>query len=227
MKKKSITNIIDKMYEMFPANKTELEYSTPFQLLIAVILSAQSTDKQVNKITKLLFQTIITPDDIIRLWLGNFESSIKSIWLYKSKAKNIYNLSKMIILLWKNDLKTKKGQELYLKYWYVIPDDIEKLLELPWVWIKTAKVIWHILYGIKVVAVDTHVHRIMNRLGIVKTDKPEKTSDLLEKLIPNDYKSIAHNAMVLFGRYHCKAINPKCDICPFTDICEYFILIKW
>jgi endonuclease-3 len=66
----------------------------------------------------------------------------------------------------------------------------------------------------------------MNRLGIVKTDKPEKTSDLLEKLIPNDYKSIAHNAMVLFGRYHCKAINPKCDICPFTDICEYFILIK-
>lgn len=192
---------------MFPYNQTELIYDTPFQLLVAVMLSAQTTDKQVNKVTSSLFQLVKNPDDLLSLWQENFTKSIKSIWLYTSKSKNIFTTAQ--ILSWKWDD-------------YTIPREISDLMQLPGVGIKTAKVIAHVLYGTKVIAVDTHVHRVANRLDRLNTKTPEQTSKLLESLIYEDNKSIAHHSIILFGRYHCKAIHPLCDRCPLQLYCKYY-----
>ena len=135
----------------------------------------------------------------------NFEQSIKSIGLYKSKAKNL-----------------RKTAQILAQGDGVIPSTQDELVKLPWVWEKTAKVILHVLYHQPVIAVDTHVHRICNRLGIVKTAQPLQTSKLLETLIPNQYKQIAHHAMILFGRYFCTARNPKCADCKLQEICRYY-----
>lgn len=205
--KKQINSEISKMHEMFPSNKTELLYTTPFQLLVAVILSAQTTDKQVNKVTKSLFKKIRSPDDVLEMWLARFQQSIKSIWLYLSKSKYIFNTAQLLSGNWDN---------------YNIPENIEELMKFPWVGIKTAKVIAHVLYDKKVVAVDTHVHRIANRLGWVHTKTPEQTSRLLEWLIYEDNKSIAHHSIILFGRYHCKALKPQCTTCPLQSNCLYY-----
>ena len=204
MQKKDIDFIFQTLDKLYPDADTELKYFNDFQLVLAVVMSAQTTDKQVNKVTEPLFQIIKSPQDVIKMWLDKFTESISSINYYKNKAKYIYELSKM----------------LDKDPWLLCPD-LEKLQKLPWVWIKTAKVISYVLFGSKVIAVDTHVHRVSNRLWLVKTQTPEKTSHELEKVVPDKYKETAHHTLILFGRYHCTARNPKCNECPFTKICKY------
>ena len=202
---KKFDQIFSYFLELYPNAQTELNFDNGFQLLVAVALSAQATDKQVNKVTASLFQKVKKPEDILQMGFENFEQSIKSIGLYKSKARNL-----------------RKTAQILAQGDGVIPDTQDELVKLPWVWEKTAKVILHVLYHQPVIAVDTHVHRICNRLGIVKTAQPLQTSKLLETLIPNQYKQIAHHAMILFGRYFCTARNPKCADCKLQEICRYY-----
>lgn len=219
-----LNKIFSYLNYLFPEPKTELLYNNEFQLMIAVILSAQTTDIQVNKTTNKLFKIIKTPFDITQFWQEKLTKSISSINLYKTKAKHIFLTSNILIdkeIL--NNLSIKK----LITYWeknkkYYIPKTIEDLQKLPGVWEKTAKVISHVLFKTPVIAVDTHVHRISNRLGIVSTKRPEQTSKLLEKRIPKKYKSIAHHSFILFGRYYCTARNPKCETCKLQEICKRY-----
>lgn len=211
---KKLKKIFDYLKELFPAPETELHYSTPFQLLVAVMLSAQATDKQVNKVTENLFKKVKKPADVVSLWFENFEKSISSVNYYKSKAKHIFETAKLMQSV--ECRVQKKGKK------YLIPDSLEELMQFPGIGIKTAKLVAHVLYAKPFIAVDTHIHRVANRLWLVKTTAPEKTSELLEKLIPDNAKDIAHHGLVLFGRYHCTARNPKCDICKLKTICERY-----
>ena len=204
--KKELDQIFWFMMEKFPNADTELIYHNGFQLLVAVILSAQTTDKQVNKVTDKLWEKIKKPEDILALGFESFEKSIRSIGLYRSKAKHI-----------------RATSQILAQNWCHIPATQQELMKLPWVWEKTAKVILYVLYGQPVVAVDTHVHRICNRLGIVETTTPLQTSKLLETRIPNEYKQKAHHCMILFWRYICTARNPKCQECKLQNLCNYFI----
>lgn len=209
---------------LFPDAKTELHYSTPFQLVVAVILSAQTTDKQVNKVTEKIFKKIKTPQDITTLWLNNLKKSINSIWLYNGKASNIYKLS--TIIQDQTILKTLAIKKLNIQKedskTYYLPLEINDLQKLPWIGEKTAKVVAHILYNAPVIAVDTHVHRVTNRLWLVSTKTAEQTSKLLENIIPKKYKLIAHHCLILFWRYYCTARNPKCMDCKLQKICKRY-----
>ena len=204
--------------ELFPNPETELHYSTPFQLVVAVMLSAQATDLQVNKVTEVLFQEIKKPEDLLTMGFAKFELGISSINYYKTKAKHIYETALLLVksekLKVKNDGKKKHKDG--------IPDTLKELMKLPGIGVKTAKLILHVVYDKPYIAVDTHIHRVANRLWLVKTISPEKTSELLEKLIPDEYKDHAHHALVLFGRYYCKAVKPKCEDCKLKKICEYY-----
>lgn len=204
MKKDQIRYVFEYLKELYPDPKTELEYSTDFQLLVAVILSAQTTDKQVNKVTQSLFKEIKEPKDVLLMGISNLKKAVSSVNYFNSKSKYIYETARKLIEIWK------------------IPHDLIQIQKLPGVGIKTAKVILHVLYDMPLIAVDTHVHRVCNRLGLVKTKEPEKTSELLEKIVPNDYKSIAHHSLILFGRYLCKARNPLCAKCKLNILCGYF-----
>jgi len=204
MENKNIDFIFQTLDKLYPNANTELKFWNNFQLILAVVMSAQTTDKQVNKVTESLFKIIKKPQDVISMWLDKLTKSISSINYYKNKAKHIYELSKML----------DKEPEL-------LCPDLEKLQKLPGVWIKTAKVVSYVLFWSKVIAADTHVHRVANRLWLVNTKTPEKTSETLEKIVPDKYKEIAHHTLILFGRYHCTARNPKCNECPFTKICKY------
>lgn len=221
--KKQINAELLLIHELFPSNQTELYRQTPFQLLVAVMLSAQTTDKQVNKVTTKLFQTIKNPQHIINLWEEELMQTIKSLGFYKTKAKHIFQTAHILIHL---DIirrrLTIKEKKLLDKEGYCIPQSLDELVKLPWVGIKTAKVVAHQLYWSLDIGVDTHVHRVSNRLGRVATKVPEQTSKLLEWLIYHKLKKIAHHSLVLFGRYHCKAIKPLCNHCPLSQWCVYY-----
>lgn len=204
MKNKNINFIFQTLDKLYPNADTELKFWNDFQLVLAVVMSAQTTDKQVNKVTEQLFKKIKTPKDVINMWLDNLTKSISSINYYNNKAKHIFELSKML------------DREPLL-----LCPDLKQLQKLPGVGIKTAKVISYVLFWSKVIAVDTHVHRVANRLWLVNTKSPEKASQELEKLVPDKYKETAHHTLILFGRYHCTARNPKCIECPFIKICKY------
>lgn len=195
--------------ELFPSPETELHYASPFQFLVAVMLSAQATDLQVNKVTDKIFKKIKKTEDLLTMGFDSFERSIKSVNYYHSKAKHIRETAKL--------LKQRKK----------IPSELDDLLKLPWVGIKTAKLVAHVLYDKPFIAVDTHIHRVSNRLWLVKTTAPEKTSELLEKRIPDEYKDHAHHALVLFGRYYCTARNPKCEDCKLQKICIHYKESFW
>lgn len=137
---------------------------------------------------------------------------------YKSKAKHIWATA--VAMYNAECIMQNEGKK------YVIPSDLEALQQFPGIGIKTAKLIAHVLYDAPYIAVDTHIHRVANRLGLVHTKAPEKTSEQLEKLVPNTYKEIAHHGLVLFGRYHCLARNPKCAECKLQNICEYYKGVK-
>lgn len=185
---------------------TELIYSSGFELLIAVVLSAQATDISVNKVTNVLFKIANTPQSIYALGVDGLENYIKSIGLYKTKAKNIISLCR----------------DLIDKYSGVVPCDFDELISLAGVGQKTANVILNTLFGKPTIAVDTHVFRVSNRLGIALGKTPVIVESKLNKIVPDCYKVNAHHWLILHGRYVCKARNPECDKCTLKEYCNYY-----
>ena len=205
MYKKDLPFFAETLNNMFPDAKTELYYNNEFQLLIAILMSAQATDKQVNKINRNFFEFLKTPQDGIDLWIEEIIMFIDSITFYNNKSKNIFNTCKILIE----------------KYDSKIPRTIELLTELPWVWIKTAKVFLAVIEDAPYIWVDTHVHRVLNRLWLVKTKTPLETDKKISKWFTKDNHSMLHNTLVLFWRYHCMARKPKCGECPFLEKCSF------
>jgi len=210
--KQQIAEILDAIRSSVanPDLKTELNYETPFQLMMAVILSAQTTDKQVNRITPPLFARIQEPKDVLEVSLDEIESHVRYVNYYRNKAKFI----------------KQSGEVLAKKFNGIIPDDLDLLRSLPGVGIKTAKVILSVLYDAPFVAVDTHVHRVANRIGLTKTNMPEQTDKALDKVFTTEQKKKAHHAMVLFGRYFCMARHPKCVVCTLKNHCRHYLSAK-
>lgn len=193
--------------EMFPDAKGELEYQTPFQLLVAVILSAQATDKSVNKVTPKLWTKFPAISDLAYADLSEVEDTIRNIGLYKNKAKNIKKTAQII-------LEQFDGQ---------VPKTHKELESLPGVGRKTANVVLAEIYKIPAIAVDTHVSRISKRLNISKPDASveEIEADLMKKIPKKDW-IVTHHRLIFFGRYHCLAKNPKCEACPVKTYCKYY-----
>ena len=200
-----IKEIIKKLDELFPNPKTELNFNNEFQLLVAIIMSAQTTDKQVNKINEIFFTKFSTPKELFEMWENEIKNNIKTIWLFNAKAKNIFNMSKMLC-------------EIYNEK---IPQNLEELQKLPWVWIKTAKVWLSVIKNESYLAVDTHVHRVLNRLGIVKTKTANETDKAAAKKLKQEDLARLHHTLILFWRYNCTARNPKCSGCTLFDLCPY------
>lgn len=200
------SEFIETLQKMFPDARWELNYETQFQLLCAVMWSAQTTDIQVNKATSKFYNTYRDPIDAVNLWERWIRECIKTIWLNKWKAANTF----------------KTAQILIEKYDSKIPDTIEELVELPWVWVKTAKVVLLELYGKPYLAVDTHVHRTLNRLWFVNTKYPEQTDKLTNDIFSEEEIAKLHHLLIFFWRYFCKAQKPNCETCPFKNKCKYY-----
>ena len=204
--KKRIEQILEQFQEIDPDPKTELNFNSPFELLVAVMLSAQATDVSVNKVTPALFGAAPDPDSMIKLGLEKITNHIKTIGLFNSKAKNVLTTS----------------QILTEKYNGFVPATREELEALPGVGKKTAGVVMNVLYQAKTLPVDTHVFRVSNRLGIVKTKTPDSTEKALLKIIPEKFLTNAHHWLILHGRYTCKARRPLCEKCPLTNLCDHY-----
>ncbi|MDR3180115.1 MAG: endonuclease III [Holosporaceae bacterium] len=200
-----IEEICQRLSRSFPDAKTELNYVSDYMFLVSVVLSAQSTDVQVNKVTAKLFQKCRTVDDMLALGLNNLLEEIKSIGLYRRKAENIMALSHI----------------LKEKYDGFVPRNREDLEKLPGVGRKTANVIRNILFDEPAIAVDTHVLRLSGRLGLSGEKNPLKVEMDLEKIIPDAHKKNISNMLVLHGRYVCKAQKPDCSHCNLRDLCEW------
>ncbi|HWU82135.1 MAG TPA: endonuclease III [Methylophilaceae bacterium] len=188
-----------------PKPETELVHHSTFELLIAVILSAQATDKGVNLATARLFPVANTPQTILALGLDGLESHIRTIGLYRSKAKNILATCEMLV-------RQHGGQ---------VPDTREALERLPGVGRKTANVILNTAFGQPTIAVDTHIFRLGNRIGLAPGKTPLAVELKLMKTVPVEYLQDAHHLLILHGRYTCIARKPKCDACVIVDLCEY------
>jgi endonuclease-3 len=188
-----------------PAPRTELNYQSPFELLVAVILSAQATDKSVNKATAALFRVANTPAALLALDVGGLSPYIKSIGLYNSKAKNIIAACRLL-------LERHAG---------AVPSSREGLEQLPGVGRKTANVILNTAFGEATIAVDTHIFRVANRTGLAKGKTVRAVEEKLLKFVPPEYLQDAHHWLILHGRYVCKARNPACPTCHIEDLCEY------
>lgn len=203
--KQKMRHILDIIAEMFPDAHCELNHSNPFELTIAVLLSAQCTDEMVNKVTVSLFQKYKTPADYLSVPLEELEQDIRRIGLFRSKAANIQKLCRILID----------------KYEGEVPERHEQLVELPGVGRKTANVVVSNAFGVPAIAVDTHLDRVSKRLGVAK---PEDSVLAVEKrlmeLVPRDEWTITHHRLIFFGRYHCKAQNPQCPVCPLLDLCK-------
>ena len=222
MTKKDYDEIFTKLLELIPNPDTELNFETPFQLLVAVMLSAQTTDRQVNVVTDKLFLKVKNPNNVLNMTEEEFTKQVSSVNYYKMKAKHIRESAKKLIELAENKGTnlTKNEKECFDKYGYYLPENLEWLTKLPWVWEKTAKVILYVRYKHDLIAVDTHVHRVANRLWIVKTNEPLETSKEIEKAVPKKWKRIAHHSLILFGRYYCTAKKPKCENCILKKWCK-------
>jgi endonuclease III len=188
-----------------PEPKTELYYTNPYTLLVAIVLSAQATDAGVNKATPALFAVADTPQKMLALGESKLRHYVRTIGLFNSKAKNITGLSRMLVE----------------EFGGHIPEDRELLQKLPGVGRKTANVWLNCVLGQPTIAVDTHVFRVANRLGLVKTKTPLATEEQLEKIIPPAFRRHAHHWLILLGRYTCKARKPECLRCPVRQWCEY------
>jgi len=198
--------VIEKLSETYPEAKCELNFGNTFQLLVATILSAQSTDKKVNEITEELFKQYKTPEDFLTMTQAELEEKIKKIGLYRNKAKNIHEMCR--ILLTKFDGK--------------VPDNMDDLISLPGVGRKTANVVLSNGFGIPAIAVDTHVYRVSNRIGLAESNNVDETEKQLMNVLPRDKWSLAHHLLIWHGRRICEARKPKCSICPIADNCDYF-----
>jgi endonuclease-3 len=205
MKPSDITELFRRLRELNLHPTTELQYRTPFELLVAVILSAQATDVGVNKATKRLFPVARTPAAILALGEDGLKRYIATIGLYNAKAKNIIATSALLI-------ERHAGQ---------VPRTREELEALPGVGRKTANVILNTVFGEPTIAVDTHIFRVCNRTGLARGKTVRAVEDKLVKTVPDEYKQGAHHWLILHGRYVCTARKPKCPTCPIRDLCAY------
>lgn len=200
-----IEKIIEILNSTYPDVKTQLNHATPFQLLAATILSAQCTDKQVNKVTETLFKTLKKPEDFVEIEQSVLENMIRSTGYYKNKAKNLKNCAGVLVE----------------KFGGVVPDNLNHLVGLPGVGRKTANVVLGSAFGIPAIVVDTHVARISQRLDLTKNKDPVKIEFDLMKIIPREEWDGFSLRLIYFGRQYCRARNPLCADCPLYDLCEY------
>lgn len=190
---------------MFPDAECELTHQNPFELVIAVLLSAQCTDVLVNKVTKSLFQKYKTPEDYLAVPLEELQQDVRSIGLYRNKAKNIQKLCRSLIDEYNGEVPHTKAE----------------LVKLAGVGRKTANVVASVAFGEPAIAVDTHVERVSKRLGISRwKDSVTQVEESLMKKVPKEEWTATHHRLIFFGRYHCKARNPNCPECPLLDICR-------
>lgn len=204
--KYQVKSILDSLEKMYPDARCELDYTTPFELLIATILSAQCTDARVNIVTAEMFKKYNTAEDFNALPVETIEREIKTCGLYKAKAKNIKEASKAIV-------EDYSGE---------VPSTMEELIKLPGVGRKTADVVLSNAYGVPAIAVDTHVFRVANRIGLVDEKTPEKTEFALMDTIPKRRWSRTHHLLIFHGRKICKARNPLCNECEIKRRCDYY-----
>jgi endonuclease-3 len=197
--------IFERLRAANPDPRSELEHQTPFELLVAVVLSAQATDKGVNKATEKLFPVARTPAAMVKLGVEGLIPYVQSIGLFRNKAKNVVALSEVL-------LRDHGGK---------VPANREALEELPGVGRKTANVVLNVAFGKPTIAVDTHVFRVANRTGIAPGRTPEEVEGKLEKFVPDEFKLHAHHWLILHGRYICVARTPGCPECSIRDLCEY------
>lgn len=205
MNKEKRAEIYSRLRARDPHPTTELGYSSPFELLIAVILSAQATDVGVNKATEKLYPIANTPQAILKLGVSGLKRYIKTIGLYNTKAENIIKTCRLLL--------DKHGGE--------IPHTREELEALPGVGRKTANVVLNTAFGQPTIAVDTHIFRVGNRTGLAKGKTPLEVEKRLTKLTPQEFMQDAHHWLILHGRYVCKARKPECPQCVIADLCEY------
>ena len=205
MSSKNIRGFFETLQSRNPEPKGELEYVNPYTLLVAVVLSAQATDKGVNKATKALFAKIDTPQKMVKLGEAGLKEYIKTIGLYNSKAKNVIALSEILV-------RDYKGE---------IPHTRDELVKLPGVGRKTANVVLNIAFGEETMAVDTHIFRVSNRTGLAPGSNVDKVEEKLEEIVPKEFRRHAHHWLILHGRYICKARNPDCANCPVYKYCSF------
>ena len=197
--------IMKRLAAVRPNPQSELQYTNPYELLVAVVLSAQATDKSVNLATRELFPVANTPEAIVKLGVQGLTPYIKTIGLYRNKAKHVVALS----------------QKLLDEFGGVVPDDRESLESLPGVGRKTANVVLNVAFGHPTIAVDTHIFRVSNRTGFAPGKTVEEVEKKLVKFVPDEFKKDAHHWLLLHGRYCCKAAKPDCEHCPIEDLCEF------
>jgi endonuclease-3 len=200
-----IDEIFRRFQQVSPHPKTELHYRDPFTLLVAVVLSAQATDSSVNRITPDLFRVADTPEKLAALGQASLEDKIKTIGLYRNKAKHLIALSKALV--------AEHGGK--------VPDSREVLMTLPGVGRKTANVVLNTAFGQSTIGIDTHAFRVANRTGLAPGKTPLEVELKLEKIVPERYKHNAHHWLILHGRYVCKAKKPECWRCIINDICLF------
>lgn len=205
LSREQVISLFERFKSENPVPKTELIATNNYTLLVSVVLSAQATDKSVNKATESLYQKVDTPQKMLELGEEGLIGYIKSIGLYKNKAKNVIALSKILIEKFNSE----------------IPKTREDLMSLPGVGRKTANVILNVVYGEKTMPVDTHLLRISPRIGLSFGTTPESIETDLLKIIPDEYMQHAHHWLILHGRYVCTARNPKCSECLISDICQH------
>ena len=205
MTPEQIKDFFTRLQNKNPEPKGELEYINTYTLLVAVVLSAQSTDVGVNKATRSLFKKIKTPQDMLKLGEEGLKEYIKTIGLYNTKAKNIIKLS----------------ESLVANYNGKVPDKCEELVKLAGVGRKTANVVLNIAFGQAVIAVDTHLFRVSNRTGLANAETPDAVEKALLKTIPPEFLHHAHHWLILHGRYICKSRKPLCSECIVSDLCAF------
>jgi len=205
MKREKVVELFRRLRELDPHPTTELHYKTPFELLVAVILSAQATDVGVNKATKTLFPIANTPQAILDLGEERLKRHIATIGLYNAKAKNILATCRILV-------EQHGGQ---------VPKSREALEALPGVGRKTANVVLNTAFGEPTIAVDTHIFRVANRTGLAPGETVRTVEDKLMKVVPEEFRKDAHHWLILHGRYVCKARKPLCPTCAIRDLCTY------
>ena len=205
MKRADIFEFFRRLAEANPSPETELEFGNPYQMLVAVVLSAQSTDVGVNKATRALFAEVKTPAQMVGLGEDALKDHIKTIGLFNTKAKNVIALSELLV----RDF----GGE--------VPADRDSLMTLPGVGRKTANVVMNSVFGAETFAVDTHIFRVANRTGLARGKTVELVEAGLEKKVPQPFRIGAHHWLILHGRYVCKARTPECWRCPVVDLCAF------
>jgi len=203
--KSQVESFFARLKKSNPNPETELRYTNPFTLLVAVVLSAQATDKGVNKATEALFKVADTPAKMAALGVERLSDFIKTIGLYRGKAKNVIALSGLLVE----------------RHGGTVPNDRDALEALPGVGRKSANVVLNVAFGEKTVAVDTHIFRVANRTGLAPGKNPREVEDELMRIVPDAYLRNAHHWLILHGRYTCTARQPKCPVCVVSELCRF------